>query len=217
VNLALALLTVAWSHPYADEVVHADPPRCDPDSTTGSRWLSVAMAYGEEQRSEDAFGALERAEACGADPAAVLTHRALLSAQLQPPERALPLLDEAISQAPQHLGLLFARARALMALGMAEAAARDWEQALSRVSSPQPDDVLGWSRALAQSGQHPQALEVLDTFIVRLGPSPALVDAALRLELELGWTTAAEARLRGLPDTPFWRARRETLFPCPSP
>jgi tetratricopeptide (TPR) repeat protein len=208
VSLALALLTAAWSHPYADEVVQTDPPRCDPE-----RWLSMARAYADEQRRQDALGALERASACGADPSVVLTYRALIAAQLQPPERALPLLDEALSLSPQHLGLLFARARALMALGMAEAAARDWELALAQVSAPQPDDVLGWTRALAQSGQHHRAIEVLDGFIDRLGPSPALVDAALQLELQLGWTVSAQARLEGLPDTPFWRTRREALLP----
>jgi hypothetical protein len=208
VSLGLALLTVARSHPYADEVVQSEAAQCDPD-----QWLSVARAYGEERRSADAWGALERAAACGADPAALLPHKALLSAQLDPPERALPLLDEALLQAPQHLGLRFTRARTLMALGMAEAAARDWQEALSKAPSPQPDDVLGYSRALVQSGQHRQALEVLDTFITRLGPSPALVNAALQLELELGWTAAARARLEGLPDTPFWRARREAWVP----
>lgn len=122
------------------------------------------------------------------------------------------MLDDALRENPEHLGLRAERARILAALGFDEAASEDWSFVMARTARPQPDQVLLWSEALSRAGDLRRALDVLDDAIERVGPAPALVLRALDVEIALGWTTAALGRLDGLPDRSPWRERRASLL-----
>lgn len=205
-SLLAAMAGLALAHPFAEEALAAAPPGC---ADGGARWLKVAESFAEEDRLEEASDALARARACGMEEGVLAAYRALLDARGRDPAQALPLLDEALRVHEGHLGLRLARARVLAELGMLEAASEDWTYAFQHLARPSPDEVLRWAQVLMQAGDPRRALEVLDSAIERLGPAPSLVCAAVDAELALGWTAAALGRLDGLPDTPYWRERRE--------
>lgn len=203
------LAAASAAHPYADEVSAVAPPGCEGG---GARLLSLARAYTDERRQQDALAAISRARACGAEPAVVAAHEALVLAKLDSPVAALQALDEALQESPQHLGLRAERAKVLCALGMYEAALEDLAFVAARAPRPDPDLVLRHAEAWQRLGRLDEALVVLDEAIAAAGPAPALVLRAVDIELSLGSTLSALGRLEGLPDREPWRSQRAKIL-----
>jgi tetratricopeptide (TPR) repeat protein len=195
-------LGIAWAHPTMDDrLATGAGAGCDIDEL-----LSLARGFLDEHRTEEATRAVDRAAACGAEPSVLALYRAL-----GPEGRtSLPLLDAAVAANPNHTGLRLVRSRRLAELGRTAEAALDARLALAAVERPQPDDVLWLAHLEADAPD--TALATLDDAIARLGPAPALVREALRIELALGRPIAALGRLDGLPRTPDWLEARADIL-----
>lgn len=203
------LAAASAAHPYADEVSRVAPPDCHDG---GARLLSLARAYTDERRQQDALEAISLARACGAEPAVVAAHEALVLAKLDSPVAALNALDEALRESPQHLGLRAERARALCALGLYESALEDLVFVAERSPKPDLDLALRHADAWQRLGRPEEALDALDAAIAAAGPAPALVLRAVDIELSLGSTLSALGRLEGLPDREPWRSQRAKIL-----
>lgn len=128
------------------------------------------------------------------DPRILVAYASLALAREQP-EVARQRLAVALSLAPGDPSAHILRARASARLGEAAAAHADYSAALAALPEPSPDLYL----ARAALPVAPElALRGLDEGIARLGPAAALVERALALELQLGRTDAALARLDAL-------------------
>ncbi|MEZ4238291.1 MAG: hypothetical protein R3F59_19495 [Myxococcota bacterium] len=117
---------------------------------------------------------------------------------------ALRAVDAALAAHPGDRGLQLDRARLLAEAGRVDEAAQLGLEAIAAPGRLRPDDalaVVGWCRAV---GRAEDALRVADVAIARGGPAPAVVEAALALELALGRPDDALGRLDGLPPTATW-------------
>src|SRR3569832_1367650 len=111
-------------------------------------------------------------------------------------QRAKLTLDRFLSQQRLHYEGLLTRARVLAKLGERGAAARDFTQALSISSVPEPELYLERACVLAGNEQQiTEALRGLDEGIARLGPIVTLQLAAIDLELRRKNYDAALTRL----------------------
>jgi predicted Zn-dependent protease len=111
-------------------------------------------------------------------------------------QRAKFTLDRFLSQQPRHYEGLMTRARVLAKLGERSAAAKDFTQALSVSSVPEPELYLERARVLAGDEQRvTEALRGLDEGINKLGPVVTLQLAAIDLELQRNNYDAALTRL----------------------
>lgn len=120
-------------------------------------------------------------------------------------------LDPVIAAAPQLVEARALRADVRAALGRAEDAIADLDQAIICTRRAMPDLWLQRARLMATLGAagEQRALASLDEGLRTLGPSPALAEYAIDLEVRHGATDAALARIdrmmAGLP-------RKETLL-----
>lgn len=105
---------------------------------------------------------------------------------------ARALLDRAVVAAPADPAVLILRARALAGLGLRPAALADYAAALRLLPAPAPELLL---ERVALFASPADALHSLDEAIARLGPVVTLHLRALDLELALGRTDDALARL----------------------
>lgn len=128
------------------------------------------------------------------EPRILIAYASLALARNQP-EVARQRLAVALSLAPRDPGALILRARASAQLGDAASAHADYSDAIAALPEPSPDLFL----ARAALPIAPElALRGLDEGLARLGPAPPLVERAITLELSLGRTDAALARLAAL-------------------
>lgn len=199
--LLAGLVTPAAAHPAADEALAAE--LAGGAAGEPEVWLRRARALAAEGRTGDGLAALQRARALGADPAEVALARGVLLAASDPGRAELEL-DAALAGRPGHAGALATRARLRAARGDAEGAAADLLALGDRAG---PDDRLLAARLLRDLGRPAEALEVLDGG----PPAPALVEAAVALELALGRPDAALGRLDALPEAPWTWALRDRV------
>jgi predicted Zn-dependent protease len=101
-------------------------------------------------------------------------------------------LDAALALAPRNGEALVLRARVLSHLGEIPAAYADYSRAIEVIAAPSPGLFL--ERAALPMASL-AALRGLDEGIARIGPAAPLLERALALELRLGRTDAALARL----------------------
>jgi tetratricopeptide (TPR) repeat protein len=134
---------------------------------------------------------LRAAELAPRLPGLDLARGALALATAQPAV-ARTFLDRALNLTPDEPEALILRARALAQLAHSAAALADYDAALRVLSSPAPELFLERAAVCATSAD---ALRVLDEGLARLGPVPGLALRALDLEVSLGRTAAALARL----------------------
>ena len=110
---------------------------------------------------------------------------------------ALAAVDRFLAQSPEHSEAHRLRGRALVALDRRSEAAAAFARAIASTARPTPEVYL--ERALALDGSSPtqkrDALAALDQGIERLGEVIPLDDLAIDLEIALGRTDAALARL----------------------
>ena len=99
-------------------------------------------------------------------------------------QRAKLTLDRFLSRQPAHYEGLITRARVLVKLGARSDAAKDFTQALSLASIPEPELYLERANVVAAGeAQLPDALSGLDEGINKLGPLVTLQLVAIDLEL----------------------------------
>lgn len=110
---------------------------------------------------------------------------------------ALVELEQFLAVRTEHSAAFAARAQAKFQLGDPEGAAADYSRALETTSSPDPDHYLRRAVALEKVGpaQALQAIAGLDEGIQRLGHLPALVNQALKIEIQLKRYPQALARV----------------------
>jgi predicted Zn-dependent protease len=111
-------------------------------------------------------------------------------------ERARPALNRFLSEQPDHYEGLITRARVLAKLGDRLEAAKDFTQAMTKASVPEPELYLERAQVIAGDAKYiDEALSGLDEGIKRLGPLVTLQLSAIELELRRHNYDAALARL----------------------
>lgn len=135
----------------------------------------------------------ERAEAdyvaaAKLDPALTLVDFFRARAQLEAgaPDKALPLVDRYLVNAPDEPEGRFLRGDVLAALGRHDDGALEYAHGIERAPSPRPEHFLRRARflAAAPAADAARVIAALDEGIKRLGPVIALIDYAITLELE---------------------------------
>ena len=106
--------------------------------------------------------------------------------------RARAVLDRALATGAGDPELLILRARLRARAGQKADAGADYARAVAGLPNPPPDLYLDWAAVLPNSVE---GLAVLDAGLARLGPAAVLQERALELEIQLGRTDAALARL----------------------
>jgi predicted Zn-dependent protease len=111
------------------------------------------------------------------------------------PERALPLLERFIQRDGQNPDGYSERGRARSLLKQWTGSAADFGTALKLTAQPSPENFSDWARALEQAQAYPEALEVLNQGLARLGEIASLESMALDLEEKSGQSDAALKRI----------------------
>lgn len=123
--------------------------------------------------------------------ARIFRARGALALARRLPAEALSFLNEARDLDPADLSTRILRARALRQLGRNVESGEELDHVLRQSRSPSPDLILERAALLSP----PESLRMLDGFLSRTGPVPALEMRALSLEESLGRIDAALARL----------------------
>ena len=110
-------------------------------------------------------------------------------------EAAREAFDFFITRVPSHGSAHLARARVLMELKLPEAAAEDYERAISLSAEPGPEPFLELSQARQMAGQTDDAIRALESGKKKLGAIPTLESAAITIETEAKRYDAALARV----------------------
>jgi tetratricopeptide (TPR) repeat protein len=201
-----AALQAGLAHPGAEDRLAAGAT----DGCDAAAWLAVSRGYVEEGRRAEALAAVGEAERCGIDASVAQRARAQLAVHALSAgapgaavEQALSAVDGALAVNPGDRALLRDRRRLLARLGRVGEAS-EVAAGLTGGVRPSPDDVLAAVELLVAAGDPEGALRVADAAILRIGPAPAIVEAALGVELALGRTAAALGRVDGLPATAAW-------------
>lgn len=129
---------------------------------------------------------------------------------------AKAVLNDFITQYPDHGGALASRARALVQLKEHTAALADYRAALIKTPNAEPDLVQEVVDALISQQQNEEAADLLEVHLKRLGNSPGLVMKALEMEVVLGRYDAALTRVDVLQQTAPrpepWMAKRASVL-----
>ncbi|HEU5181613.1 MAG TPA: tetratricopeptide repeat protein [Candidatus Polarisedimenticolia bacterium] len=143
----------------------------------------------------------------------------ILALERARPSRALRFLDRYLQDRPGDAGGWRWHARALTKLGRAQDAAEDFRRATAATSPSdrvRPEDFLEWAKALEAAGQRPEAIDVLDEGMRRLGAIVSLQLPAISLALDLGRVEEAVRRLETLQAGPgrpeVWLAQRGKIL-----
>lgn len=194
VILVLALLgaAVARGHPEIDDALARLAERLAAAPGDASLYLERGELYA---RHEDWASAeanyLRAAELSPRLPRLDLARGALALATGHPAE-ARAHLDRALVVTPRDPETRILRARALARLGLRPAALADYAVAFAHLPAPSPELFLERAALFSVPAD---ALRSLDEAIALLGPVISLHRRALEIELSLGRTDAALARL----------------------
>jgi Flp pilus assembly protein TadD len=209
--LALAP-AVAFAHAGLDELdatTRKEVAKKPDDPTIHLQRARVLQMKGEWD------AALEEVEAAamrGGDPDVLGQTRASIYLDAGFPRVSKIEIVRVIARRPDAAGLLYERGRAWLALGNAEAAARDFGEAIAKGPRPTPEQVIAHRDVLLGLGKKQDALRALDAGMDRIGHVVSLELPAVDLEVELGRFDAALARLdrlaAGAPPNPMWITRR---------
>jgi tetratricopeptide (TPR) repeat protein len=134
------------------------------------------------------------------------------------PRDAKAVLERFLRNWPNHPEGLLVHAQILVKLGWGGKAVRFIDQAIARISQPEPDYYLARVEILVSLGpaQLSRAVAGLDEGIARLGPVVALETRAIELDVELGrWASALSRVDRQAAATirkDLWLARRADIL-----
>ena len=194
--LGLALPPAARAHGDRDARLAAVSRKI----AAAPRDAALYLARGELRRVRrewtQALSDYGRAAALDPRMTAVDLCRATLWLDAGLPGRARPLLERFLRTAPHHAAARLALARAHAETGRAGDAARELSRAIADDRDPRPELYLAHAALLeAGSGGREEALGALDRGVARLGSIVTLELAAVALELDLGRTDGALARI----------------------
>lgn len=189
---ALCCATSGVAHPELDEALVRFAERLAVNPADASVFLERGELYAKFDDSVAAEANYLRAlELAPRLPRLALARGALALASKHFAE-ARELLDDAVASAPRDAEAHILRARALARLKAAPEALADYTVALQILPEPPPELFL--ERAALYDAPA-DAVRSLDEGISRLGPAVSLHLRALELELALGRTEAALARV----------------------
>jgi len=155
------------------------------------------------------------ARSLGADASQVAVCLAALELSRGNPTTALAYLQEVDAVGPS---ALFVEGRALRRLGQFREAATVLGEAVASSPRPRPEDYLELSDVVLEQGDPyiPEALEILDAGLRRLGPVVSLTLATVDLEVRRGDHASALHRMRsappGLQKSPAWITRQGEIL-----
>ncbi len=131
-------------------------------------------------------------------------------------EAGKTVLDDFLTQYPEHGGALASRARVLDKLEQHEAALVDFRSALMKTPNAEPDLVMEVAEALVAQKHIEEAADLIDAHLLRLGHSPGLIIKALELEVAIGRFDAALSRVDAMqktePRPEPWMAKRASVL-----
>ena len=193
---ALALPTLAHAHGELHVLIESITVKVA--ANPGN--VALLLRRAELQRLHHAFEAADAdyaralALAPGDDEARWMRARSRLEGGR--PEAALEELDLFIAAHPAHASAFLTRARTRAKLEHYRDASSDYAEAIRLLPQPEPDVIVEWTRAQKLAGVDALTTKrTLDRVLARIGPVPAIEDAALALEIELREWDAALARL----------------------
>ncbi len=219
VGLALACVWApipAAAHLGTDELLVAARAAAAAHPADADVQLELARALRLAGDADGALIALDSAQARGADADEVAATRAAVLLDAGQAAAALAELDRLLARRPDAPAAHFDRGRAYLALGRADDGARELGIAIATLPAPRPEQVLLHRDALLAQGRIADAVRALDAGMARLGTIAALQLPAVALELRLGRTDAALARLDALlargGRNPAWLVRRAEIL-----
>lgn len=181
---------------------------------------ALHLKRGELEREHREFDkALEDyRKAAELDPTLDIIHfcRGKALAESGKSEAARDAFDLFITRVPSHGSAHLARARVLMQLKLPEAAAQDYERAISLSPEPGPEPFLELSQARQMAGDTDGAIRALDAGKTKLGAIPTLESAAITIETDAKRYDAALARIDRLteaaPRKEAWQVLRGEIL-----
>lgn len=207
-----AVARAAAAHPAFEDIERytSDLVARQPDDPLSYLDLAQTRRLGGDW--DRALVALEHAAAHGAKPLEVTGLRGAVYLDAGWPNMALLEIDRSLALEPTQPQLQVLRAKACMALGRPQDAARAMRVAIDGMSHPTPDHVLALRDALLAANDRAAAVAALDLGLTRIGMVPSLALPALDLELDLGRDADALRRIDALlatnPRNEAWLARR---------
>lgn len=216
-RLALALVcgfapAVAFAHAGVDVLDTTSRDEVTKHPEDPKAHLARARVLQMKGEWDPALEEIELAAARGGDPDVLGQARAFVYLDAGFPRMAKVELDRVLARRPDLTALLFERGRAWLAIGNAEAAARDFGESIAKGPMPSPEQVIMHRDAWLGLGKKEEALAALDAGMARVGHVVQLEMPAIDLELELGRPARALERLDALaktgPPNPLWVARR---------
>lgn len=194
--LALSLPAALGAHAGADVRIAA----LSRQIAEAPRDARLYLARGELHRVRRAWSRAvsdyDRAAALAPRMAAVDLCRGTLWLQAGRPDRARLFLARFLRKEPEHSSARVLLARAQAGAGRSDVAARELSRAIDLDPQPRPEHYLELVKYLEEAGRRrEEALAALDHGVARLGPVVTLELAAVDLELDLGRTEHALARI----------------------
>ena len=144
--------------------------------------------------------------------------RARLRLEAGEPSAALPLVERYLQSAPNEAEAWFLHGDVLAALNRHDDGALDYTEGIRRANRPLPEHFLRRAKflALAPEPKPQRILAALDEGIERLGPVIALIDFAIKLELEQknydGALQRIDLAMQHAPRRETWLVRRADIF-----
>ena len=213
---------IARAHGTHEERLEAATARIEEEEGEGiesaGAYLERANLYRRSGQWSEAWADLAQAAARNPTLPEVGLLRAMILMDSGAMRAAAPVLDSLLERHPYMGEARVLRSMTLEAEGRPLEAARELDRAVGDLACPGPDHYLRLARLLmaADPPEPVRALEALERGVVRLGPTPALVDQAVELELARGEPEAAlrwHDRLRPFMEfDPVWLSRRGDLL-----
>ena len=188
----------AAAHPGTDVAINDLTALIDSAPSSAELHLRRAACFVEHQRWSEAAADLERAVSLEPAHPGLPVARATFFLARGESTAAIATLDAALARTPHAPDARILRARARVLTRDFTGARADFQDALAHLPEAKPELWLEANTLITPSAE---ALVDLDRGMARLGPVPALVDRALALEIQLGRTQAAAARLVALAAT----------------
>jgi tetratricopeptide (TPR) repeat protein len=184
VALCVGLSLPVHAHEGLHEQIAAITAKIKRDPKNASLYLQRGELHHLHHDWRRASADYDRAERLQPDLTTVALARGKMFADSGQLQRAKLTLDRFLSRQPNHYDGLITRARVLAKLGARMDAAKDFSQALSLSSVPEPELYLERANVVAADvSQLAEALRGLDEGINKLGPLVTLQLAAIDLEL----------------------------------
>jgi predicted Zn-dependent protease len=215
----MALTGFASGHGDLHDSIQAATLKIQQAPANSTLFLARAKLYAAHEDPARAYADFDRAEALGADPAAVAPGRAKLHLTTGRYAEACHSLDDLLRHEPRQVEALLIRARARAGLHDAAGSAADYTAAIVASPHPEPDYYLERAEVLSRTtpAQTDAAIRGLDEGLARLGNGIVTLQlAALDLETRAGRLEAALTRINAAtasaPRKELWLSRRGDLL-----